>query len=307
MKLTPKICYNCGKEMHTADQYRWHNDFLGDFTIDCQPEEYFFCDCGEERLAYSLCLRIEQEEQNRISLAIMNMANSCLGQLEKLVVTRRDLESIMNVSRQAINKNGKLKTLVYHITFKGKIFYLYESIMRFLETGDGRFNLLPYINEVTTIDKSAMMDEKDVKCVETTSLFADLNQSSTNPLHTPMENYRKNTKSCFASGQAIRKANPPVLRQTSHKMIHIHTTKQSFATSSGVLPSQEERTDYFQLGLSTRQDSRQYAHTQWHTDLNKSANAEEFYTTSPIIDETNLILNKIETIKTSLNFSKGEK
>ena len=293
--------------MHTATQYCWHDDFLGEFAIDCQPEEYSYCDCGEEQLAYSLCLRIEQEEQNRISRTIMNMAQNNLERLDELVATSRELKSIMNVSRQAINKNGKLKTLVYHITFKGKIYYLKKSVKLFKETGDGRFDLSPYVNEVTTIDKSAMMDEKDVKSVETTSSFADLNQSSTNPLHTPMEKYRKNTKSCFASGQAIHKANPPVLRQTSHKMIHTHTIKQSFATSSGVLPSQEERTDYFQLGLSTRQDSRQYAHTQWHTDLSKSANAEVFYTTSPIIDKTNLILNKIETIKTSLNFSKGEK
>lgn len=303
MKLTKKICHKCGKEMHTANQYSWHDDFLGTFSIPCKHEEYSFCDCGEERLAYSLCLRIEQEEQNRVSQAIMNMANSCLRHLEKLVVTSRDLESIMNVSRQAINKNGKLKTLVYHITFKGKRYYLYESVMRFLETGDGRFSLLPYINETTsTMDKSAM---KDVKYVETASPLEDHTQSSSNLIHNPPEFYRKNSKSYFSSGQTIHKADFSVLRQTAHKMIRTQKTKQNIATSSGVFPSHENKTVYFQLGLSTRQDSRQYANTQRYTDLNESG-AEVFYATSPIIDEVNLILTKTETIKTSLN-NKGEK
>lgn len=182
MRQTKKICYNCGKEMRSDNQYRWHDDFLGEFAIDCQPEEYSYCDCGEEQLAYSLCLRIEQEEQNRISQAIMNMAHNNLERLDELVATSRDLESIMNVSRQAISKNGKLKTLVYHITFKGKIYYLKESVNLFKKKGDGRFDLSPYVNETTTattMDKSSM---NDIKSVETTSLLTDLAPSLTNVL-----------------------------------------------------------------------------------------------------------------------------
>ena len=154
MKTTEKTCYNCGKKMHAAEQYHWHDVFLGDFTISCKREEYSYCDCGEERLSYSLCLRIEKAEQDRISQAIMNMAHSNLAQLEGLVVTGHDLEKILRVSRQAISKNGKLKTLVYHIMFKGKKYYLYESVIRFLKSGDGRFDLTSYIY-TTTGDKSS--------------------------------------------------------------------------------------------------------------------------------------------------------
>ena len=154
MKTTEKICYNCGKKMHTSEQYHWHDEFLGDFTIPCKREEYSYCDCGEERLAYSLCLRLEKAEQDRISQAIMNMAHNNLEKLEGLVVAGHDLEKIMHVSRQAICKNGKLKTLVYHIMFKGKKYYLYESVMCFLERGDGRFDLTQYIH-TTTDDKSS--------------------------------------------------------------------------------------------------------------------------------------------------------
>ena len=62
--MMPKICYNCGKEMKPATEYSWTNEKLGSFTIPCSEDEYCFCDCGEERLAYSLCLRIEKTEQD---------------------------------------------------------------------------------------------------------------------------------------------------------------------------------------------------------------------------------------------------
>ena len=60
------ICYECGSEMQTATQYSWIDEKLGSFTIPCKPEEYHFCpSCKSERLALSLCLRIEQEERKR--------------------------------------------------------------------------------------------------------------------------------------------------------------------------------------------------------------------------------------------------
>ena len=207
MKLTPKICYNCGKKMHTANQYIRRDKFLGTFSIPCKHEEYSFCDCGEERLAYSLCLRIEQEEQNRISQAIMNMAHNNLRDLEELVVTSRDLESIMNVSRQAISKNGKLKTLVYHITFKGKIFYLKKSVELFKKKGDGRFDLSPYASEITatTMDKSTMMDSKSV---ETSSFFVDSAPNPSNVLYqNAFREYSKYDPSFFQSKNLPMKQN----------------------------------------------------------------------------------------------------
>ena len=56
-------CYNCGKEMKHGTEYSWTTD-LGSFMIPCLEDEYAFCDCGEERLAYSLCLRIERTEHD---------------------------------------------------------------------------------------------------------------------------------------------------------------------------------------------------------------------------------------------------
>lgn len=216
MKTTKKICYNCGKEMLTDKQYRWHDDFLGDFVIDCQPKEYSFCECGEERLAYSLCLRIEQEEQNRISQAIMNMAQNNLERLDELVATSRELKSIMNVSRQAINKNGKLKTLVYHITFKGKIYYLKKSVKLFKETGDGRFDLLPYVNETTatTMDKTSM---DDATYVEISSSLNDLTPVSANyPIHSSLEDYGKISNKLFSFQSGLSAVQNSLNQPQSH-------------------------------------------------------------------------------------------
>ena len=216
MKTTTKTCYNCGKQMHTATQYCWHDDFLGGFAIDCQPEEYSYCDCGEEQLAYSLCLRIEQEEQNRISQAIMNMAQNNLERLDELVATSRELKSIMNVSRQAINKNGKLKTLVYHITFKGKIYYLKKSVKLFKETGDGRFDLSPYVNETTatTMDKSSM---DDVTCVEISSSMNDLTPVSANyPIHSSFGYYRKISNKLFSFQSGLSAVQNSLNQTQSH-------------------------------------------------------------------------------------------
>ena len=154
MKTIEKTCYNCGKKMYTVDQYHWHDEFLGDFIIPCDNKEYSFCVCGEERLAYSLCLKIEKAEHDRISQAIMNMAHNNLHELEELVITGHDLEQIMKVSRQAICKNRKLKTLVFNFVFKGKVYYLRKSVMLFLEKGDGRFDLSQYVYTATD-DKSA--------------------------------------------------------------------------------------------------------------------------------------------------------
>lgn len=158
MKQEEKTCYNCGRKMRAIGQYHWHDSFLGDFSIPCKYGEYYICDCGEERLAYSLCLRIENAEQERISQAIMNMAHNSLSEMEKLVVTAHDLEQIMHVSRQAISKNRKLKTLVFHFTFKKKTYYLYESVMRFLEKGDGRYDLSGFV--CTTTDNKSFEKQR---------------------------------------------------------------------------------------------------------------------------------------------------
>ena len=173
--------------MHTAERYHWHDEFLGDFIIPCENEEYSFCACGEERLAYSLCLKIEKAEHDRIFEAIMNMAHGNLERLEGLVVTGHDLEEILHVSRQAICKNGKLKTLVFNFMFKGKRYYLYESVMRFLESGDGRYDLTSYIY-TTTGDKSSF---KQMGKIETADNFAKIVTPAGTGASQPQEIYYK--------------------------------------------------------------------------------------------------------------------
>lgn len=64
-KKKPKICYNCGKKMKEGTEYSWTDEKLGSFKIPCNPGEYYFCSCGEERLHITLCLRIEREEEKR--------------------------------------------------------------------------------------------------------------------------------------------------------------------------------------------------------------------------------------------------
>lgn len=178
MKTTEKICYNCGKKMHTSEQYHWHDEFLGDFTVPCKREEYSYCDCGEERLAYSLCLKIEDAEQERIEQLLLQSVGDDMKAYKANLVRNKELVELLGKSRQAIQQDHRIRTLIYHHVEKsGEMVYWKPSVEQYKATGDGRFDLRQYfhvkntdtikkvqhiaIQECSTDSKSSMMWTKD--------------------------------------------------------------------------------------------------------------------------------------------------
>ena len=137
-----------GRMMIGASIYKWHDDFMGDFEIKALSEEYIFCrECGNEILAYSLMKRIEIVEQERIEQLLFQSVGNDIKLFKGCLVAFDKLPQLLGKSRQAIQRDGRIKTLIFNFEFCGKRYYWLDSVLKFRDTGDGRYNLDVKIKE----------------------------------------------------------------------------------------------------------------------------------------------------------------
>lgn len=142
-------CPECGGEMKPRFQYTWEDKFIGTFSIETQLGEYWYCaECEDEIISCSLMKKIEQEEQRRIEQLLFERAGCNVEKFKENLITNRELVQILGKTRQAIQKDRKIKTLVFQYRERsGQVLYWKESVMLYKVKGDGRFKLLTEENK----------------------------------------------------------------------------------------------------------------------------------------------------------------
>ena len=136
-------CPECGGEMKHRNNYAWEDRFLGAFRIEVQPGEYWYCaECNEEVLSYSLMKKIEYEEQKRTEQLLLESVGNDLEEFKANLITNHELVQVLGKSRQAIQQDRRIKTLIFHVQEKsGQVVYWRKSAEQYKESGDGRFEL----------------------------------------------------------------------------------------------------------------------------------------------------------------------
>ena len=151
-------CEGCGGEMRECREYRVHDKFLGEFSVKALPEEYYCCaECDCEIVSYSLMKRIEAMEQERIEQLLLESVHGQIKQYKEHLIQNKELVQILGKSRQAIQQDGRIKTLIFHHVEKnGQILYWKESVEQYKRTGDGRFALfekdVPETRDIQVLD-----------------------------------------------------------------------------------------------------------------------------------------------------------
>lgn len=153
MREKPIRCDECGAEMKMTSVYQWHDKFLGDLEVQAFSGEYHFCkECENERIAYSLMKRIEKAEQAKTEQLLLQSVNCNMNVFKENLVPNKDLVRLLGKSRQAIQQDGRIKTLIFHFEFNGQIYWWRDSVLRFKRTKDGRYDLTASVS-VHTVDR----------------------------------------------------------------------------------------------------------------------------------------------------------
>ena len=132
-------CYNCGHD------YVAHNgslaicdEYVGTFTV--HNLSYMKCgQCGDKLFTPEAAKQVENSRNAAISAAV-------LSRPIKNFISSSEAAVILGISRQALHKHRRIRRgFIFQTRFDGKIVYLKESVLRFKQTGDGRFpiNILP--------------------------------------------------------------------------------------------------------------------------------------------------------------------
>ena len=196
MKSEHVKCMECGGEMRSSDVYHCHDEFIGDFDVPAGKEEYYRCpECDSEIVEFALMKRIEQVEQERIEQLLLDSVDGNMKRYKENLIRNHELVSALGKSRQAIQQDGRIKTLIFHhIAKNGEILYWKKSVDLYKTKGDGRFSLIPGENESAL--KREISDFKAVSCPSPDSMFSSLDRrSSAHP--EPSDSVWRKTKYIF--------------------------------------------------------------------------------------------------------------
>ena len=130
-------CYQCGGVYEAkSDSLEIFDLYVG--RIEVRGIPYYQCrDCHDILYTKEMSRAIEAERNKRIHELLYQLP---LGDF----VNSAEAASILGVSRQALHKNRRINHGFIHQTeFAGVTVYLKQSVLRFKETGDGRFPLQP--------------------------------------------------------------------------------------------------------------------------------------------------------------------
>lgn len=163
-------CPKCGGEMKSLRYYTWEDRFIGLFTISPLPDEYWHCaECDDEMLSYSLMKKIECEEQKRIEQLLLESVGCDYEKFKAGLISNHELVQILGKTRQAIQQDRRIKTLIFHVQEKsGQILYWRKSVEQYKTNGDGRFALIVKDDERIEVVRS----KKPVKINFSTADFS---------------------------------------------------------------------------------------------------------------------------------------
>lgn len=133
-------CYECGGTLHkVTNPYTYSDPHVGEIVVSGIP--YYQCDsCDEVLLTEKISIAIEEERERRITWYLKQSPVSAF-------VTSSEAAKILGVTRQAFNKNRRIKRgFIYQTTLGDISIFLYESVMQYMRTGDGRFPIPIYIS-----------------------------------------------------------------------------------------------------------------------------------------------------------------
>ncbi len=187
--MNRKKCCECGSYMKIGCEYTWKNKFLGEFSIFCNENEYYYCSCGEELMALSLLERVEQEEQKRVEQLLLNSVDCDFEKYKNELIPCNELGKVLGISRQAISKNRRIKTLMYKVVINNETFYWRESAILFKKYGDGRFDLRKHqsVQVIKTIkpqlNKKLFMPSTNVLHISNYVAMEEINLQYQNPYY----------------------------------------------------------------------------------------------------------------------------
>lgn len=141
MKRKEIHCWKCGEQMaeSTAD-YEYDNRFLGRIKVPVEPGELYVCNCGEAPyMRSSLAERVAEYEQRRIEQLLLLSVGGDVHEFKSRLIGMAELQHRLGVSRQAISKSPKYRNRIYHVVINGETLWWSDSVKRFVESGDGRF------------------------------------------------------------------------------------------------------------------------------------------------------------------------
>ena len=128
-------CSECnGTYRLRTDQYKYVDPYIGSFSIEGKP--YYKCDnCDEVLLTLETTEAIEEEKNKLLQELIGQFPVSDF-------ITVAETLKLLGITRQGLHKNSKIQNgFIYKIKIGNSSLYLKQSVIRFKETGDGRFIL----------------------------------------------------------------------------------------------------------------------------------------------------------------------
>lgn len=128
-------CYECGGIYQIrTDRYTFPDPYVGPISIEGKP--YYKCDkCNELLLTDEISTAIDEERHRRQSELLNEFP---VGDFISVSETLQ----ILGITRQALHKNHRIKNgFIYQTKVGNVVLYLKQSVLRFKETGDGRYPL----------------------------------------------------------------------------------------------------------------------------------------------------------------------
>lgn len=128
-------CSNCrGKYIERHGIIRMSDKIIGDYSAD--DVDYYICDtCGDTIFSVDTLKIIEKARAETEEKLIKERP---LGAF----LSASQTADLLRISRQALHKNRRIRRgFIFKTKIDGNDFYLKESVLKYIETGDGRFPL----------------------------------------------------------------------------------------------------------------------------------------------------------------------
>ena len=134
-----KTCFECGCELEHCRNYSELDPNIGRIRTD---GDYWHCpNCGCDEVPFLTARKVDEARQTAIQrLLWKGILNA--DDFDSQYVGVKELAQILNVSRQAIDKSGTLKNIIYNVSIKGIRYWNRKSAEQYRKTGDGRFPLI---------------------------------------------------------------------------------------------------------------------------------------------------------------------
>jgi predicted nucleotidyltransferase len=158
-------CLECGGSyVESSERYVYKDFIVGDIAV--QGKKFYRCNkCGDVLFTLEMSCALDE--------AIHERKQQLIGSLPiRDFITATKTAKLLGVTRQALNKNRRIKKGFIHQTTLGdNTVYVKRSVMRYKRTGDGRYPLSGLISGIpgAVVEQCGTMMDKD-SVLETVSL-----------------------------------------------------------------------------------------------------------------------------------------